>query len=178
MKKSIFFATAAFLFSAISMNAQTTTWDFSANNPTWASSGIAAVSGVAGEFIDSKGLGLHGIGTNNNFAAWNTSSSATWASPADAFTGTVRVQTNGGGYVSGADAKVPTQRYFFIQVNQACIVKVWFKSGSGGAVRSVIASDGVSTEYGRATSNSGASGVPTDGAFLNANITKAGTFYL
>ena len=182
MKKTVSFITTCLLLLINSANAQTTTWDFTANNPTWTSSGVGTgtktIPTEPGKYIDSKGLGLYGIADNNNFAAWNTSSSATWSAPADAFAGTVRVQTNGGGYVSGADSKVPTQRYFFIQVNQACTVKVWFKSGSGGAVRSVIASDGVSTEYGRATTNSGASGVPTDGAFLNANITKAGTFYL
>lgn len=178
MKKTVLFITTSLLLFFNTTKAQTTTWDFTANNPTWASSGIAAVSGIAGEFIDSKGLGLHGIGTKNDFAAFDTSSSATWTAPNDAFVGTYRVKTGGGGFASGADAKIPSQRYFFIQVSQACTVKVWFKSGSGGAQRSVIASDGKSTEYGRATTNSGATGVPTDGAYLNANITKAGTFYL
>ena len=131
MKKTVSFITTCLLLLINSANAQTTTWDFTANNPTWTSSGVGTgtktIPTEPGKYIDSKGLGLYGIADNNNFAAWNTSSSATWSAPADAFAGTVRVQTNGGGYVSGADSKVPTQRYFFIQVNQACTVKVWFK---------------------------------------------------
>lgn len=178
MRKTLsFIAITAFAFIG-NANAQTTTWDFTTTSPTWAGSGVAAVSGVAGEFVDSKGLGLHGIATNNNFAAWNSSSSATWAAPADAFAGTVRVQTNGAGYGSTGSQATPTQRYFFIQVDKACTVKVWFKSGSGGAQRSVIASDGAAI-YGKATTNTGSTdGMPTDGQFLNAAITKGGTFYL
>ncbi|MGC4129164.1 MAG: T9SS type A sorting domain-containing protein [Bergeyella sp.] len=178
MKRTLFFLAFAAITYAGKVKAQTTTWDFTTNNPTWSASGIAANGSVAGEFIDSKGLGLHGIATNNNFAAWNTTSSATWSSPAEAFTGTIRVQTNGAGYTSTGSEATPTQRYFFIQVDGACTVKVWFKSGSSGAVRSVIASDGA-TVYGKATTNSGSTdGMPTDGAYLSTSITKAGTFFL
>lgn len=184
MKKTVLFITTSLLLFFNTTKAQTTTWDFSANNPTWASSGIAAVSGVAGEFIDSKGLGLHGIATNSNFAAWNTQSASTWKSPADAYSGTIRVQTNGGGFAGGANEAVPTQRYFYIQVDKACTVEVWFKSGSGGIIRNMIASDGT-TVYGKTsnyttttTPTATDAGMPTDGGILKANITKAGTFYL
>lgn len=154
--------------------AQTTTWDFAVNTPSWGATGMGT-SPI--EIIDSKGLGLHGIATNLNFAAWNTTSSSTWAAPNDAYTGTVRVQTNGAGFAAGANESLPTQRYFFIQVDKACTVKVWFKSGSGGAQRSVIVSDGTSN-YGKATANTGATGVPSDGAFLSASVTKSGTFFI
>lgn len=170
-----FFVCILLGFSKLS-TAQTTTWDFTANNPTWTATGMGT-SPI--EIVDSKGLGLRGIATNANFAAWNTTSSSTWASPNDPYTGTVRVQTGGAGFATGANESVPTQRYFFIQVNQACTVKVWFKSGSGGAARSVIVSDGTAN-YGKATANTNPlpTGVPTDGAFLNASVTKAGTFFI
>src|SRR5690606_11406133 len=85
------------------------------------------------------------------------------------------------GFAGSGTETTPTQRYFFIEVNQPCVVKVWFKSGSGGAIRSVIASDGT-TIYAKAASVGNVpplpAGFPNDGGFLNANITKAGTFYL
>lgn len=169
-----FFVCVLLGFSKLS-TAQTTTWDFTTSNPSWAATGMGT-SPI--EIIDSKGLGLHGIATNANFAAWNTTSSSTWASPNDPYSAaTVRVQTNGAGFAAGANESLPTQRYFFIQVDQACTVKVWFKSGSGGAQRSVIVSDGT-TNYGKVTANTGATGVPADGAFLSASVTKAGTFYI
>lgn len=183
MKKSIFFATAAFLFSAISMNAQTTTWDFSANNPTWASSGIAAVSGVAGEYIDPKGLGLHGIATKNDFAAWASASSTTWADStnpdSEAFSGaTGLIKTGGTGFTTGNNAGIPTQRYFFVQVDKACTVKIWYKTGSSSDLtRTIIASDGAGNVYGTGVCN--LLSTPNGGAgFLKTNITKAGTFFL
>ena len=178
MKKKLSFLALVTVGLFGNLQAQTTTWDFTANNPSWAVSGIAAVDGAPGTFVDSKGLGLFGIGSNGNFAAWNSSSSATW-SGSNPYSGTYRVQMNGAGYGSGASDATPTQRYMFLQVDKACTVKVWFKSGSGGQKRGVIASDGT-TVYGRASANDGNSteGLPNDGQVLVVNITKAGTFYL
>ncbi len=175
MKKiSTLLAVILTAFSFGQLNAQTTTWDFTASSPSWPAAGMG---NNPIQIIDNKGLGLYGIASNTNFAAWNSTSSSTWAAPNDAYSGTVRMQTNGAGFAGGANESTPTQRYFFIQVNQACTVKVWFKSGSGGAQRSVIVSNGT-TNYGKATANTGASGVPSDGAFLSASVTAAGTFYL
>jgi hypothetical protein len=118
--------------------------------------------------------------TNANFAAWGTSSSASWSAPNDVYSGTVRVQTGGAGFTTGTNESTPTQRYFFIQVNQACTVKVWFKSASSSAQRNLIVSDGT-TNYGKALSSPNATpgpGLPADGGFLSASVTKAGTFYI
>lgn len=174
-KKFTLFTLLFTLFSFVQLNAQTTTWDFTASNPTWPSTGMGT-SPI--QIVDSKGLGLYGIASNANFAAWNTTSSSTWTAPNEPYaSGTIRVQTNGAGFATGSNESTPTQRYFFIQVNQPCTVRVWFKSGSSSAQRSVIVSNG-STNYGKATANTGATGVPTDGAFLNANVTAAGTFFI
>ncbi len=176
MKKiSTLLAVLLAAFSFGQLNAQTTTWDFTATNPSWATGGMGT-SPV--QIIDSKGLGLYNGTTNTNFAAWGTTSSATWAAPNDAYAGTVRVQTNGGGYAAGSSESTPTQRYFFIQVNQACTVKVWFKSGSSSAQRNVIVSNGT-VNYGKAISIATATtGFPTDGGYLSASVTAAGTFYI
>lgn len=174
-KLHIYFFVCIFLGLSQLSTAQTTTWDFTASNPSWGATGMGT-SPI--EIIDSKGLGLRGITSNVNFAAWNTTSSSTWAAPNDPYSaGTIRVQTNGAGFAAGANESLPTQRYFFIQVDKACTVKVWFKSGSGGAQRSVIVSDGTKN-YGKVTANTGATGVPADGAFLSASVDKAGTFFI
>ena len=175
MKKFFTFFSLLLTF-ALAVKAQTTTWDFTATNPTWPTAGMGITSV---DTVDFQGLGLHNGTTNVNFGAWQSGQSASsWSAPNAVYTaGTVRVQTNGGGFSTGPEA-TPTQRYFFIQVNQACTVNVWFKSGSSSAQRSVIASDGT-TEYGKATSVATATtGFPTSGGFLSASITKAGTFYL
>jgi hypothetical protein len=179
MKKNFYkfiFASLLTLICLTNLNAQTTTWDFTASNPSWPAAGMGT---NPIQIVDSKGLGLYGISTNANFAAWNSTSSSTWAAPNDAYSGSFRVQTNGAGFAGGANESTPTQRYFFIQVNQACTVKVWFKSGSSGASRSVIVSNGT-TNYGKATANTTppATGIPSDGAYLSASVTAAGTFYL
>lgn len=177
MKKTFTFF-SLFLVLVLGVKAQTTTWDFTASNPTWPAGGMGT---DPVELIDSKGLGLHNGTTNVNFGAWQGGQSASsWSAPNDVYTAaTVRVQTNGGGYSTTTGVETtPTQRYFFIQVDQACTVKVWFKSGSSTASRNVIASDGT-TLYGKAASvTSVTAGFPTSGGFLNASITKAGTFYL
>ena len=167
-------------FSFVQLSAQTTTWDFTASNPSWSASGTGT-SPI--QTVDNKGLGLFSSsgGTIANFAAWNTTSSNSWSAPNDVYaSGTIRVQTNGAGFASGANESTPTQRYFFIQVNQPCVAKVWFKSGSSSASRSVIVSNGV-TNYGKATSiapSTTVTGFPTDGGFLSASVTAAGTFYI
>lgn len=177
-KKSTLFTVLLALFSFVQLNAQTTTWDFTATNPTWPATGMGT-SPI--QIVDSKGLGLYGIATNGNFAAWNTTSANSWSSPNDAYaSGTIRVQTNGAGFSAGGNESTPTQRYFFIQVDGACTVKVWFKSGSSSASRSVIVSNG-SSNYGKATSiapSTTVTGFPSDGGFLSANVTAAGTFFI
>jgi hypothetical protein len=173
-KMSTLLAVLLAAFSLGQLNAQTTTWDFTATAPSWSSSGSAAI-----QIVDNKGLGLYGNSSGSivNFGAYDASSSATWGAPNDAYTGTARVKTNGAGFATGADEFLPTQRYFFIQVNQACTVKVWFKSGSGGAARSVIVSSGTAN-YAKVTSVTSGTGLPSDGGFVNASVTTAGTFYI
>ncbi len=175
MKKFFTFFSLLLTFAAV--KAQTTTWDFTASNPAWMSGSIGGTTPVV-DYVDPKGLGLHGVSSSANFAAWNTTSAASWTAPNIPYTaGTVRVQTNGAGFTSAGVEATPTQRYFYIQVNQACTVNVWFKSGSTGASRNLIVSDGT-TEYGKVATDVGATGVPTDGAFLSVPVTKAGTFYI
>ncbi len=152
------------LFSSIS-NAQTKTWDFGNNTTTWPLS-----SGIGSEEIIVDNLGLYPIATNTNFGAV-TANNATFT---DGFTATQRFQMNGGGSAP-AGTFMPVQRFLHFNVSGACTVKVWFKTGSGGATRTIFVTNG-SALVGSATSNSGGN---TDAAIVTASYTGgAGKLYI
>ena len=82
---------------------------------------------------------------------------------------------NGAGYPSGPFLAMPTQRYLFIDVSGACTVKVWFKTGSNGSVRTMYVTDGATT-VGSESTNTGSN---ADLAILTANYTgSAGRLYI
>lgn len=167
MKKTLLVAFAS-LLSVFSANAQTTSWDFSNDATNWPIN-----AGIGTTPIVKAGLGLNPVSSNSNFGAITNSSQVTFS---DGYVGTGnRFQTNGGGAVS-AGTYHPTQRYFFIQTNGACTVKAWYKSGSGGAVRTAYVSNGDMTLYGSAATSPSAT--PADTAILTASIPSAGTFYI
>ena len=167
MKKIVLIAFASVL-SICSTKAQTTAWDFSNDAATW-----PIGSGIGSSQIVKAGLGLFPIATNTNFGAITNSSQVTFS---DGYIGTGnRFQTNGGGSAT-VGTYTPKQRYFFIQTSGACTVKAWYKSGSGGAVRTAYVSDGASTLYGSAATSPAAT--PADTAILTASIPSAGTFYI
>lgn len=170
MKKSLLFAAASMLFSAISLNAQTTTWDFSNDTANWPLN-----SGIGTSPIVKQGLGLFPISTNSNFAAVTNSSQVTFS---DGYVATGnRLQTNGGGSAAVGTYK-PVQRYFFIETSGTGSVtfKAWYKSGSGGAVRAAFVSDGDAVLYGTAATSPTAS--PADTAILTATVPAGKTFYI
>lgn len=147
-------------------NAQTKIWDFGNDTTTWPlSSGI----GTSETVVDN--LGLFPIPTNTNFGAVNASG----ATFSDGFTAVNRFQLNGAGYPSGPFLAMPTQRYLFIDVSGACTVKVWFKTGSNGSVRTMYVTDGTTT-VGSESTNTGSN---ADLAILTANYTgSAGRLYI
>lgn len=168
MKKTLLFAFASAL-SIFSANAQTTTWDFSNDATTWPLN----ASGIGTTPIVKAGLGLNPIPTNGNFGVVTNSSQVTFS---DGYVGTGnRFQTNGGAAITPGTNR-PTQRYFFIETNGPATVKAWYKSGSGGSVRTAYVSNGASTLYASAATSPTAT--PADTAILSANIPTAGTFYL
>lgn len=168
MKKSLLFAAASMLFSAISLNAQTTTWDFSNDATNWPLS-----AGIGTSPVVKQGLGLFPITTNTNFAAVTNSSQVSFS---DGYVATGnRLQTNGGGAVTAGTYK-PTQRYFFIETSGPVTFKAWYKAGSAGSVRTAFVSDGNQTLYGSAATSPAAT--PADTAILTVNIPTAGTFYV
>lgn len=155
----------AVLYSGIS-KAQTKVWDFGNDTTTWP---LSAGIGTNPMVVDN--LGLYPIPTNTNFGAVTANS----ASFSDGFTAVNRFQMNGAGYPSGPFQAMPTQRYLFIDVSGACTVKVWFKTGSNSAVRTMYVSDGTAA-VGSATTNSGSN---ADLAILSTSYTGgAGRLYI
>lgn len=154
------------LFTALSLNAQTTVWDF--GNSTSSINGAASISswpvttGIGSTEIVVDKLGLFPIATNTNFGAVNASA----ASFTDGYTAVNRFQVNGGGGGTAGNL-LPTQRYVYFTVSGACTVKVWFKTGSNGSARTVLCTNGT-TLLGSGTSIGGAS--PVDLVIFTATI--------
>ncbi|MFP9115440.1 T9SS type A sorting domain-containing protein [Flavobacterium sp. RHBU_3] len=138
--------------------AQTKVWDFGNDTTTWPLS-----TGITTETVIDN-LGLYPISTNTNFGAVT----ANTASFSDGYTAVQRFQMNGGGGVT-APTYMPTQRYLYFDVDSDCQVSVWFKTGSNGAVRTVMVTDGTSL-IGSGTSNSGEN---ADLVIFTANYTSA-----
>lgn len=165
MKKKLLFILSLSLFCLTNLFSQTKIWDFGNDATTWPLS-----SGIGNSSIIVDNLGLYPIPTNTNFGAVTASS----ASFSDGFTAPRRFQLNGGGGVT-APVYMPTQRYLFMDVSGACTVKVWFKTGSNGSVRTIFVTDGTSL-VGSASSNANGEG---DLVILTANYTGgAGRLYV
>lgn len=166
MRKKLLSFILPILFFGTVVNAQTKIWDFGNDTATWPAS-----AGIGTEPIVVDNLGLFPIPTNTNFGAVNPNNQTF----SDGFTATQRFQMNGAGYPSGPFLPTPTQRYLFMGVSGPCTVKVWFRTGSNGASRTMHVSDG-NIEVGAATTNADGNG---DGAILTANYTGgAGTLYV
>ncbi|TRX22146.1 T9SS type A sorting domain-containing protein [Flavobacterium franklandianum] len=157
MKKKLLLLILPMLFMALFVNAQTKVWDFGNDTVTWPIS-----AGIGSNEIVKDQLGLFPIATNTNFAAV-TASGATFT---DGFTAVNRFQLNGGGGGTAGNL-LPTQRYVYFTVDGACTVKVWFKTGSNGAARKVMCTNG-SELLGSGTSIGGTT--PVDLVIFTANI--------
>jgi len=144
-KKNLLFLILPLLFSAVSIDAQTKSWDFS--NTTLFPLTSIGNSDPAAPYTEKvlDGLGLYACSPTaatpiTNFAIIGASAT-TFLAP-DAFGPTVnRLQLKGGG---GAVAPVylPVQRYLYFNVSGACTVKVWFKSSSSTSTGVVFVTDG------------------------------------
>jgi len=169
MKKKLLLLILPMLFTALSLNAQITVWDF--GNSTSSINGDAAIAswpltaGIGSNEIVVDKLGLFPIATNTNFGAV-TVSAATFT---DGYAAANRFQLNGGGGGTAGNLS-PSQRYVYFTVSGACTVKVWFKTGSNGTARAVLCTNGT-TLLGSGTSIGGAT--PVDLVIFTANISAA-----
>ena len=162
------------LFTSIT-NAQKT-WDFGNDTTTWpvTGSGVGTIGADTQAVIDNLGLFSNDPSASSdivNFGSINASS----ASFTDGFTAVNRFQLNGAGFPSaGGFIPMPTQRYIFFDVSGACTIKVWFKTGSNGTVRTVYVTNGTAA-VGSGASNAGGN---ADLVIITATATAAGRHYI
>lgn len=161
-KKLLSFVLASIAFTTIS-TAQTKVWDLGNDLGVWPlnSNGIGA--GTTGIIVDNMGLFPHN--TNTNFGVVSTQNNTF----SDGFISVNRFQMNGGG-AAAAGTYLPTLRFLFLDVDSDCVVKVWFKTGSNGATRTIFVTDGTSL-IGSATTNNGTN---TDTAIVTATYNGTG----
>lgn len=160
--------TSIMLFSALSINAQTTAWTFD-NTTTWPTAGL--VSGGPTVVIEKLGCVPHNGTSTNTFAAQQ----ALTIGYSDATSYTSIIKTNGSG---GAVNYKPVLRYFYFNLDGNATVKVWFRHGSTsttGTRTLFLTSDGTpdATLVGSTPVEMGAAGI------LNyTTTTGAGKYYL
>lgn len=172
MKKNLLFLILPLLFSAVSINAQTKSWDFSNATLFPLTTGNADVTSPLVAYTEKvvDNLGLYACSSTaatpiTNFGAVNAS--VTTFATTDAFGPTTnRFQLNGAGGVV-APINLPIQRYLYFTVSGPCTVKVWFKGGNSTSTRSVLVTDGTNV-VGTASSVNGVA------AEVIANYTTAG----
>ena len=163
MKKTVLFLIFTISLFSITLNAQPKTWNFS-DTATWPTS-----AGIGTNPIIVDKLGLYPITTNTNFGAVN----ANVTTFPDGFVSVNRFQVNGGGGVT-APTYMPTQRYFFIDVDGPCTLKIWAKSGSNSSARNIFVTNGT------ALLGTVACTIATtaDNVIGTVNITAAGRIYV
>lgn len=153
------------LVMTFSVQAQITlpkTWDFGNDTTYWP---VNSGTGVADKTIDQMGLFSKADGSIINFAAITANS----YSFSDGYTSANRLQLNGAGYTSGNFSITPTQRYMYFDLAGSATIKVWFRSGSNSAARTVYVTNGT-TILGQATTDAAGTG-----AVISASKTTSGT---
>lgn len=164
MKKRLLIA-AMGLVMTFSVKAQITvpkTWDFGNDTTNWP---LNSGTGVADKTVDQLGLFSKADGSITNFAAI-TANSYTFP---DGYAVANRLQLNGAGYTSGNFSITPTQRYLYFDVAGTANIKVWFRSGSNSAARTVYVTNGTSI-LAQATTDTAGTGV-----VISASKSTSGT---
>jgi hypothetical protein len=173
MKKQLLILFSTVLISVSSISAQTKVWDFGNNlGGFWplTGSGIGTIGAGTSTVIDK--LGLFSNDPLNTGIANFGAITANVAAFSDGYTSVNRFQMNGGGGGTAGNL-LPTQRYLYFNVDGACTVTVWFKTGSNGTTRKVMCTNGV-TLLGSGTSNDSATGgTNADLVIFTATISAA-----
>jgi len=120
-------------------------WDFGNDITTWPPS-----PGIGTDPVIIDDLGLVPIINETNFGAVNNNAQTF----SDGFTAVRRFQMNGAGYPIGPFQVMPDRRYIYFGVNGPCRVKVWFRTNSNGASRTLYVTNGTEI-IGSETTNSG-----------------------
>jgi hypothetical protein len=172
MKQKLLFLTLLLVASIATTNAQTKVWDFG-GDPNYTSAAqialwpIAAFNAGEGLTVVKDGLSLVGDSSGDKFGKIENSGGKTWdAGTADEYTAVNRFKFDGG---SGAIDAMPSFSYLSFPVSGAVDVKVWFRSGSSSADRTLYISDGttVINSFDAIVDN-------TDATTITANYTGTG----
>ncbi|GGF09308.1 T9SS type A sorting domain-containing protein [Flavobacterium limi] len=196
MKRKLLYLASIVLFSATTINAQTTIWNFSDNtvsvngsvtvaSPAFPVSGVltsasGTTAGTSPNTINVGGLNLYGHTAVGASAFANITNNGQTFS--DGYVGANRAST-GGSSAAATGTSLPTIRYFSFNVSGPCTVKAWIKhttaiptNGTAPSTRTLYVSDGTATPYG--------SGSVTNDVTANisnvvtVNVTNAGLVYI
>lgn len=145
MKKKLLLIILPLLFFTVNLEAQTKVWDFG-GDPAYASAEqialwpIAAFNAAENTTVEKDNLFLVGDSSGDKFGAIENSGGKTWdAGTADEYTAVNRFKFNGG---SSPVDFMPSYSYVYFPVTGPVDVKVWFRSGSSSADRTLYISDG------------------------------------
>lgn len=163
MKTKLFLSILTLVLTTGISNAQTKVWDFGNDRTNWP---VSTGTGVNQTSIDNLGLFANAEGAPTSITNFGAITAANATFP-DTYVGTHRFQLNGAGFPSGAFSNMPSQRFAYFNVSGPCTVKVWFKTGSNSATRTVYVTNGTAT-LGSAATNSGTN---TDFAIITAAYT-------
>ncbi|MEL1254922.1 T9SS type A sorting domain-containing protein [Flavobacterium sp. DGU38] len=166
MKRKLLYLTAIAIFSIVSLNAQNTVWDFGTDTATWPVS-------AAGYSTDTtiQGLGIYPAPSGTTIGQVD-------GNPYTFTDGYVSVNRFKMGGSSAVTGNLPTSRYLYFTVAGSGKVKVWFRSGSNSATRTITVSDGT-TVLGSASSVPTGSPLSAPGVILEVPYTNVnGKIYI
>ncbi|OOV18506.1 T9SS type A sorting domain-containing protein [Flavobacterium sp. LM4] len=193
MKRKLLYLTAVLLFSVGSINAQTTTWNFSDNtvsgtvtvpSPAFPTAGVltsasGSTAGTSPNTINVGGLNLYGhtaVGASA-FAAISGNSQTF----SDGYVGANRAST-GGSSAAATGTFLPTIRYFSFNVSGPCTVKAWIKhttaiptNGTVPTTRTLYVSDGAALYGSGSVTNDVTANLSN---VVTVNVTNSGLVYI
>lgn len=177
MKQKLLFIVLPMLLFTATLQAQTKIWDFGGDPGSTSAEQIAmwpiaAFNAAEGTTVVKDKLVLHGDSSGDKFGQIENSGGKTWdAGTADEYTAVNRFKFNGG---SSPNANLPSYSFLSFPVVGAVDVKIWFRSGSSSADRTLYVSDGTNliTSFDAIVNN-------TDPETMTASYTGgAGTIYI
>lgn len=197
MKRKLLYFAFGVLFSAFSVNAQTTVWDFSTNtvsvggtvtvaSPAFPTAGVltsasGTTAGTSPNTINVGGLNLYGH-TAVGAAAFAVISGNNQTF-SDGYVGSNRAST-GGSSAAATGTFLPTIRYFSFNASGPCTVKAWIKHTTGvpsdpvatpPTTRTLLVSDGAALYGSGSVTNDVTANLSK---VVTVNVTNAGLVYI
>jgi len=145
MKKKLLLTFLPMLLLAVALQAQTKIWDFG-GDPTYTSADqiaewpVTTFNAAEGTTVEKDNMFLVGDSSGDKFGEIENSGGKTWdEGTADEYAAINRFKFNGGSDPTGA---LPSHSYLYFPVTGNVDIKIWFRSGSNSADRTLYVSDG------------------------------------